>query len=98
MVAVIVVAAIANAWWLTVLATLCLVALTIAAVLVIFHYTGAPDWLGPDDELQLEEANLVEAETGLPKRRRWNEQRAREYADEVARLGPVVVPDSWRGP
>lgn len=97
-VAVAVVAAVANVWWLGVLAVIVLVALTIAAVLLVLHYTGMPEWLGPGDEAQLESAGLVEAETGLPKRTRFSGRRARSYAAEVSRRGLVAVPDGWRGP
>jgi hypothetical protein len=72
--------------------------LTVAAVLVVLHYTGAPDWLGGSEEEQLESAGLVELESGLPTRRRWNERQARAYAEEVARRGLVAVPEGWRGP
>jgi hypothetical protein len=97
-VAVAVVAVLADVWWLGVLAVLVLVALTIASVFLVLHYTGAPEWLGPGEEAQLESARLVEPETGLPTRRRWNERSAREYAEEVARRGLVAVPEGWRGP
>ena len=97
-VAVAVIAVIADVWWLSLLAVIVLIAMTAAAVVLVQHYTSAPGWLGAGDEEQLERANLVEPETGLPKRRRWNERRAAEYADEVARRGLVAVPDGWRGP
>jgi hypothetical protein len=97
-VAAFVLAAVANAWWLDVIAAVVLVALTVASVLLLLHYAGAPDWLGPGEEAELEGAHLVEQETGLPTRRRWNERNAREYAEEVARRGVVAVPGGWRGP
>jgi hypothetical protein len=97
-VAVAVVAAVTDAVWLAAVAVAVLVALTVAAVLLILHYLGAPDWLGGSEEAQLESAGLVEPESGLPTRRRWNERQAREYAQEVARRGLVAVPEGWRGP
>jgi hypothetical protein len=97
-VAAAVVAVLASVWWLSALAVLVLVALTVAAVLLTLHYTGSPEWLGADAEAQLERADLVEPETGLPKRRRWNERVADAYAEEVARRGLVAVPEGWRGP
>jgi hypothetical protein len=53
-VAVAVVAAIVNTWWIAVIAIVVLVAMTVATVLLVLHYTGAPDWLGPDANAQLE--------------------------------------------
>lgn len=97
-VAAAVIAVLADVWWLSVIAVLVLIAMTGAAVLLLLHYTGTPAWLGPGEEAQLERAGLVEPETGMPKRRRWNERRAREYAEEVARRGLVAVPEGWRGP
>jgi hypothetical protein len=97
-VAVAVVAVLADVWWLSVLAVLVLIALTGAAVLLTLHYLGMPDWLGPEQEEELEAAGLVEPETGLPTRRRWNERTAAGYAEEVARRGLVAVPEGWRGP
>jgi hypothetical protein len=97
-VAAAVVAVLADVWWLSVLAVLVLVALTVAAVLLTLHYLGTPAWLGPEEEAELERAELVEPETGLPKRRRWNERVAGSYAEEVARRGLVAVPEGWRGP
>jgi hypothetical protein len=97
-VAAAVVAVLADVWWLHVLAVLLLIALTAAAVLLTLHYAGTPDWLGPEEEQELQDAGLVEPETGLPTRRRWNERTAARYAEEVARRGLVAVPDGWRGP
>jgi hypothetical protein len=97
-VAVAVVAAIVNTWWIAVIAIVVLVAMTVATVLLVLHYTGAPDWLGPDENAQLESGGLVADETGLPTRRRWNDRQARAYAADVARRGLVAVPDGWRGP
>lgn len=97
-VAAVVVAAVANVWWVGVIAVIVLVGLTVATVLLVFHYTGAPDWLGPSEEAELEGEGLVEQETGLPTRRRWNQRQARQYAEEVARRGLVAVPGGWRGP
>lgn len=93
-----VIAVVSDVWWLQVVSLLVLIAATCAAVVVLQHYTGSAGWLGPGEEAQLERAGLVEPETGLPKRRRWNERRARAYADEVARRGLVAVPEGWRGP
>jgi membrane protein implicated in regulation of membrane protease activity len=84
-VAIIVVVALADVWWLAVLAAVVLVLMTVALVLLVFHYTGAPGWLGPTEEAQLQDEQLVEFDTGLPTRRRWNERQAGEYAQEVAR-------------
>jgi hypothetical protein len=97
-VAAAVIAVVADVWWLQVISVLVLIAATCVAVVVLQHYTGSAEWLGPGEEAQLESAGLVEPETGLPKRRRWNERRARAYADEVARRGLVAVPEGWRGP
>lgn len=97
-VGVAVVAVLADVWWLSLLAVVILVAMTAGAVLLVLHYTGAPEWLGPDEEAVLERGELVEPETGLPKRGRWNERVARAYATEVARRGLVAVPEGWRGP
>lgn len=97
-VAAVVVAALVNVWWLTVVAAIVLIVMTVMAVLLVLHNVSAPGWLGPAEEAELQSEGLVEGETGLPKRRRWNERRAREYADEVARRGLVAVPDGWRGP
>jgi hypothetical protein len=97
-VAAAVVAFLVNVWWVTVLAVLVLCALTAVAVLLVLHYTGAPDWLGPSDEAQLEDAGLVEAETGLPSRARWHELQAAHDADQVSRSGLVTVPRAWQGP
>jgi hypothetical protein len=97
-VAAVVVAALVNSWWVTVLAAAVLIAATVAGVLVILHYVSAPGWGGPSEEAELDDAGLVEAETGLPKRQRWNERTARQYAAQVAQRGLVAVPDGWRGP
>lgn len=97
-VAVAVVAAVADTLWLAIVAVVVLIALTTGAVLLTLHYLGAPDWLGAGEEAELEQAGLVEAESGLPTRRRWNERQARAYAEEVARRGLVAVPEGWRGP
>jgi hypothetical protein len=97
-VAAAVIAVLADVWWLSVLAVIVLFVLTIVAVLLVLHYAGAPEWLGAEEESELEDAGLVEPESGLPTRRRWNERRAREYAEEVARRGLVAVPEGWRGP
>jgi len=87
-----------DAAWAVVLAVLILFAALVELFLVMAHYTSASDQEPPSDQIILEEQDLVERETGLPTRRRWNEPQAREYADEVARRGLVAVPDGWRGP
>lgn len=97
-VAAAVVAGVTDSVWLTVVALVLLVALSAGAVLLVLHYLGSPDWLGGSEETQLADARLVEAESGLPTRRRWNERQARAYAEEVARRGLVAVPEGWRGP
>src|SRR5215218_312004 len=97
-VAVAVVAVVADVWWLGLIAIVVLIALTIASVLLALHYMGAPDWLGPREQAKLEDERLVEAETGLPTRRRWNMRQASAYAREVAQGGLVAVPGGWRGP
>ena len=97
-VAVAVVAVVADTWWMGLIAVVVLIALTAASVLLAMHYMSAPGWLGASEEAQLDEDGLVEAETGLPTRRRWNARQAREYAGEVARGGLVAVPGGWRGP
>jgi hypothetical protein len=97
-VAAAVVAFVADAAWLLALALVLLVALTAGTVLLVVHYTGSPEWLGGEDQAELDRAGLVESESGLPKRRRYSERRAEEYAAEVSRRGLVAVPDGWRGP
>ena len=97
-VAVAVLAVLADTWWMGLIAVVVLIVLTAAAVLLAMHYMGAPGWLGPREQAQLEEELLVEPETGLPTRRRWNARQARKYAEEVARGGLVAVPGGWRGP
>jgi hypothetical protein len=97
-VAAVVVAALADSGLLAALAVVVAIAATAATTLLMLHYLGAPSWLGAGPQDELERASLVEEETGLPTRRRWNERQAREYADEVARRGLVAVPDGWRGP
>jgi hypothetical protein len=87
-----------DAAWAVVLAVLILLAALVELFLVMAHYTSASHQEPPSDQIILEEQDLVERETGLPTRRRWNEPQAREYADEVARRGLVAVPDGWRGP
>jgi hypothetical protein len=66
-VAAAVVAVLANVWWLSAFSVLVPVAMTVAAVLLTLHYTGSPEWLGGEEEAQLERADLVERETGA----RW---------------------------
>jgi hypothetical protein len=97
-VAAAVVAIVADVWWLAVLAVVLLVLLTIATVMLVLHYAGMPEWLGGEEEAQLEAAGLVEPESGLPKRARFSRARAEEYAQEVSRRGLVAVPEGWRGP
>jgi hypothetical protein len=60
--------------------------------------TSGGEWLGPSEEAQRQDAGLVEPDTGLPSRRRWNARQAGVYGEEVARRGLVAVPDGWRGP
>jgi hypothetical protein len=97
-VAAIILVAVAGEWWMLALAAVVLVAATVALFTHVMHYASAAEWLGPGEEAQLQEAELVESDTGLPKRRRWHARRAREYAQEVSRRGLVAVPDGWRGP
>jgi hypothetical protein len=87
-----------DAAWAVVLAVLIMLAALVELFVLIMHYTSAAEQAQPSDEITLEDEGLVERETGLPTRRRWNEPQAREYADEVARRGLVAVPDGWRGP
>jgi hypothetical protein len=94
-VAAIVLVAVAGDWWMLALAAAVLVAATVALFMHVMHYLSASGWLGPDEEAQLQEAGLVERETGLPKRLRWRAHRARQYATQ---RGLVAVPDGWRGP
>lgn len=98
MVAAAVFAIVADAWWLVAIALLLLIAATISVVLTVLRYTGGDEWLGPEEEAELTTEHLVEHESGLPIRHRWNDRRTREYAEEVARRGVVAVPDGWRGP
>lgn len=98
MVAFAVLAVVADAWWLVVIALVALIAGTTSIVLTLLRYTGGTEWLGPDEEAELATEHLVQPETGLPVRRRWNDHQDREYAEEVARRGVVAVPDGWRGP
>jgi hypothetical protein len=49
----------------------------VAAVLLTLHYTGSPEWLGREEEAQLERADLVERETGA----RWRVIGARPLPD-----------------
>jgi hypothetical protein len=97
-VAAVVFVVLVDSWWAVALAAVVLVLATAAAVLWVLHYTSAGDWLAPSDEAQLQDAGLVDSDTGLPKRRRWSALRAGEYAEEVARRGLVAVPEGWRGP
>jgi hypothetical protein len=97
-VAAIIVVALAGEWWLLAVAAAVLLAATAALFTHLMHYTSAAEWLGPSEEAQLQEAGLVESDTGLPKRQRWHAHRARDYAAEVSRRGLVAVPDGWRGP
>jgi hypothetical protein len=97
-VAAIIAIAVTGAWWMMALAAVVLLGATAALVIVLMHYTSAAEWLGPSEEAQLQDAGLVERDTGLPKRQRWRARRAREYAAEVSRHGMLAVPDGWRGP
>jgi hypothetical protein len=93
-----VLALVADAWWLVLVAILLVIGFTLLTVAAVFRYAGVPEWLGAEDEAELEEAHLVEPETGLPKQERFSSRRAAAYAEEVARRGLVAVPDGWRGP
>jgi hypothetical protein len=97
-VAAIVLVAVGGEWWLVVLAAAVLLAATTALFGHLMHYTSAAGWLGPSEEAQLQEAGLVERDTGLPKRLRWRAHRARQYATQLSDRGLVAVPDGWRGP
>jgi hypothetical protein len=94
-VATIILVAVAGEWWMLALGTVVLVVATVALFMHVMHYASASGWLGPDAEAQLQEAGLVERDTGLPKRLRWRADRARQYASQ---RGLVGVPDGWRGP
>jgi len=96
--AAIVLVAAADEWWAVVVAAVVLLVCLFEAVLVVMHYTGRGEWLGPSEQAQLEDADLVESDTGLPKRERWDASRAAGYAEEIARRGLVAVPEGWRGP
>jgi hypothetical protein len=97
-VAAIVVVAVAGEWWVLALAAVALLIATAALFINMLHYTSAAEWLGPSEEAQLQEAGLVERDTGLPKRLRWRAHRARQYAAQLSDRGLVPVPDGWRGP
>ena len=97
-VAAIVLVAVAGEGWMLALAAAVLVLATVALFMHVMHYLSASGWLGPDEEAQLQEAGLVERDTGLPKRLRWRAHRARLYAAERSDRGLVAVPDGWRGP
>jgi hypothetical protein len=97
-VAAIIAVAVAGEWWMLALAAVVLVVATVALFMYVMHYASASEWLGPGEEAQLQEAGLVESDTGLPKRRRWHARRARKHAAELSRRGLVAVPESWRGP
>ena len=77
-VAAVVIAALVNVWWFTVVTAIVLIVATVTAVLLVLHNVSAPGWLGAAEEAELQDAGLVENETGLPKRRRRNERTARE--------------------
>jgi hypothetical protein len=91
-------AALVDTPWVTVLAVVIMVAGILASVLVTLHYSRSPEWLGSSEEAQLEEAGLVEAETGLPTRARWHELRGAGDAEGVKTGGLVAVPRAWRAP
>jgi hypothetical protein len=97
-VAAIMLVAAAGEWWMLALAAVVLVVATVALFTHAMRYTSASEWQGPSEEARLQEAGLVERDTGLPKRRRWQARRARKYATELSRRGLVAVPDGWRGP
>lgn len=96
--AAVVLVATADEWWAFALAVVVLLVCLTEAMRLVLHYTGRAEWLGPSEEVQLQDANLVEYDTGQPKRDRWDASRAAGYADEVARRGLVAVPEGWRGP
>jgi hypothetical protein len=81
-----------DKWWVLALAVVVLLVCLAEAIRVVMHYTGRAEWLGPSEQ-QLEDAGLVEYDTGLPKRGRWDPSRAAGYAAEVARRGLVAVPE-----
>jgi hypothetical protein len=95
-IAAIVAVAILDTWWAVALAALVTLALLAQTAVLLFHYLSAGD-NDPDEDL-LEAADLVEGETGLPTRRRWNERVARAYAADIARRGRLAIPERWRGP
>jgi hypothetical protein len=97
-VAAVIVVTVAGEWWALALAAVVLLVATAALFRLMLRYTSAAEWLGPSEEAQLQDADLVERDTGLPKRLRWHARRAREYAAEVSNRGLVAVPDGWRGP
>lgn len=96
-VAAIAVAAVTGSWWIMVLALVVLVAALTVAVLLSMHYISATEWLGAAEEARLQDADLVEFETGLPSRGRFRERCARRYADQVARRGVTSAFEPLRG-
>ncbi|MFL5780316.1 MAG: hypothetical protein ACJ760_03295 [Thermoleophilaceae bacterium] len=97
-VAAIIVVAISNAWWVLVLGVLALLAGLGLLIATLLRYASAADWAGPGEEVELESAGLVEADTGLPKRGRFDASKARDEAREIAEGHLVAVPGGWRGP
>ncbi|MGE4429064.1 MAG: hypothetical protein AB7G37_21640 [Solirubrobacteraceae bacterium] len=94
MVVVAVVSAVADQAWVTALALLVLIVATLLLVRTIFRYSGASDWLGASEEVDLQRKGLVEAETGLPLQRHWHPN----PGGAPATPGTVEVPAAWRGP
>ena len=97
-VAAIVAVAILDTWWAVAVAILMTLAVTTATVVLVAHYLSASENRSAADTELLQAAALVEDETGLPTRRRWNEYTARVYAENVAEHGTIPVPPNWRGP
>lgn len=97
-VAAAVTAVVVESWWLVAIALMFLIAATASLVITIQHYTATPEWLGDTNEAELQNAGLVEHETGLPTRHRWHARQARGQAEEMAHHGVVAVPEGWSGP
>lgn len=97
-VAAIVALATLGTWWSVAVAALVTLALLAQTAVLIFHYLSASENGSAADAELLESAALVEADTGLPTRRRWNADTARAYANDAADRGTIPVPVDWRGP
>jgi nucleotide-binding universal stress UspA family protein len=87
-----------GTWWSVAVAALVTVALLAQTAVLIFHYASARENGSAADAELLESAALVEPDTGLPTRRRWNADTARVYANDAADRGSIPVPVDWRGP